>query len=266
MLSGILHPTSGHAVVNGFVPWERKNAFKKHMTIVLGQKSQLWWDLPAIESINLNRHIYEIDDKEYHNTLNELCELLKVKELLNVQVRRLSLGEKMKMELVASLIHKPQIVFLDEPTIGLDFVSQIKIRDFLKNYNQYIRATIIITSHNMSDIQNLCPRIIIVNDGTIVYDGELQKIKDSFGCFKLIKLRFSDAVSEHALRRYGNMRSYHPFSAVLEADRARVNQITQEMAHVLPICDMNIEDIPIEEYISRMYEREGDGKHANELA
>lgn len=176
MLSGIMYPTDGTATVLGYVPWKREEAFKKQFSIVMGQKNQLWWDLPAIESLYLNKCIYEIDDVDYRKTLDKLSEYLDVREILNIQVRRLSLGERMKLELIASLLHHPNVIFLDEPTIGLDLVAQKTIRNFLKYYNEQEKATIILTSHYMKDIEELCKRTIVINRGTIVYDGKAADI------------------------------------------------------------------------------------------
>lgn len=194
MLSGILHPTSGRATVLGYVPWERKKALKMQFAIVMGQKNQLWWDLPANESLYLNKCNYEIDDKVYQHTLSELTELLDVKHLLNVQVRRLSLGGRMKMELIAALIHKPKLIYLDEPTIGLDILSQKKIREFLRYYNQDKKATVVLTSHYMQDIEDLCRRTIIINQGRIVFDGDLLHVNEVFAQSKIIKLQLSAPV------------------------------------------------------------------------
>jgi ABC-2 type transport system ATP-binding protein len=176
MLSGILFPTSGTATVGGFTPWERKKAFKMGFSIVMGQKTQLNWDLPAIETFNLNKCIYEVDDAAYKKTVDELVGLLGVEPLMKTQVRRLSLGERMKMELIAALVHRPRIIFLDEPTIGLDFVSQKTIREFIRHYNEETGATILLTSHYMGDIESLCKRAIVINEGLIAYDGNLSDI------------------------------------------------------------------------------------------
>lgn len=176
MLSGIMHPTSGMAEIAGFVPWEGKNAFKRQMSIVLGQKNQLWWDLPANESFYLNKCIYDIEDSVYQRSLEELSELLDVKDKMDIQVRNLSLGERMKMELLAALLHKPTVLFLDEPTIGLDIVAQKKIRDFLKYYNEQEKLTVMLTSHYMEDIEALCPRSIVISHGNLVYDGRTDAI------------------------------------------------------------------------------------------
>jgi ABC-2 type transport system ATP-binding protein len=171
MLSGIMFPTDGQAEVSGYVPWEGKNEFKRNISIVLGQKNQLWWDLPANESLYLNKCIYDISDKDYNDTVDELSELLEVKELLDVQVRKLSLGERMKMELLAALLHRPKVIFLDEPTIGLDMIAQKNIRDFLKYYNRQEKITIMLTSHYLEDIKALCRRTIVINNGSLIYDG-----------------------------------------------------------------------------------------------
>ncbi len=187
MLSGIMFPTDGYAEVSGYVPWEGKNEFKRNISIVLGQKNQLWWDLPANESLYLNKCIYNISDNDYHKTLDELSELLDVKELLDVQVRNLSLGERMKMELLAALIHKPKVIFLDEPTIGLDMIAQKNIRDFLKYYNMQEKITIMLTSHYLEDIEALCQRTIVINNGSLVYDGKDIPLEESLE--KLYKSR-----------------------------------------------------------------------------
>ena len=170
-LSGLLYPTSGHVWVEGYDPWERKSEFLKGITLVMGQKNQLWWDLPAVETFELNRVIYEVSKKDYAENLNELVSLLDAKKFLNIPVRRLSLGQRMRLELIAALIHKPKVLFLDEPTIGLDVVASQKMRDFIASYNKKYQATIVLTSHNMSDIANLAKRVIVIADGVIIFDG-----------------------------------------------------------------------------------------------
>jgi ABC-2 type transport system ATP-binding protein len=255
MLSGILHPTSGHASVLGYVPWERKKAFKMQFAIVMGQKNQLWWDLPANESLYLNKCIYEIDDRVYKTTLAELTELLDVKSLLKVQVRRLSLGERMKMELIAALIHKPKLVFLDEPTIGLDILSQKKIREFLKYYNLEKKATVVLTSHYMEDVEDLCKRAIIINQGRIVYDGDLYRVNGLFAESKIIKLQLSDPVSHQALAAFGQLKEHSEFTATLQVPRRDVKECSKAILDQLPVVDFNIEDIPVEEGIALLYQR-----------
>jgi ABC-2 type transport system ATP-binding protein len=256
MLAGILHPSGGQADVLGFTPWERKKAFKMQFAIVMGQKNQLWWDLPANESLYLNKCIYEIDDHTYQSTLAELTELLDVKELLNVQVRRLSLGERMKMELIAALIHKPRLIFLDEPTIGLDILSQKKFRQFFKYYNQEKRATIILTSHYMEDVEDLCRRAIIINQGRIVYDGDLSGVNEVFARSKIIKLQLSNPVSECDLAAFGLVKEYSDFAATLQVDRQDLRERSKVILDRLPVVDFTIEDIPVEEGIALLYQQQ----------
>jgi viologen exporter family transport system ATP-binding protein len=261
MLSGILHPTGGQASVLGYTPWERKKAFKMQFAIVMGQKNQLWWDLPANESLYLNKCIYEIDDRTYQSTLAELTELLDVKEMLSVQVRRLSLGERMKMELIAALIHKPKLIYLDEPTIGLDIISQKKFRQFFKYYNQEKQATIILTSHYMEDVEDLCKRAIIINEGRIVFDGDLQRVNDVFAHSKVIKLQLSAPVSRGMLAALGEVKEHSDFMATLEVPRLELKERSKAILDRLPVVDFNIEDIPVEEGIALLYRRQ-EASHA----
>jgi ABC-2 type transport system ATP-binding protein len=256
MLSGILHPTGGRAHVLGYVPWERKKAFKMQFAIVMGQKNQLWWDLPANESLYLNKCIYEIDDKAYQATLAEMTELLDVKDLLSVQVRRLSLGERMKMELIAALIHKPRLIFLDEPTIGLDILSQKKIRAFLKYYNQEKHATVVLTSHYMQDVEDLCKRAIIINQGRIVYDGDLSGVNELFAQSKIIKLQLSSAVSKSVLATLGQIKEYSDFSVTLQVNRQDLRERSKIILDQLPVVDFTIADIPVEEGIALLYQQQ----------
>src|SRR5512137_2451138 len=265
MLSGILHPSGGKATVLGYVPWERRKAFKMQFAIVMGQKAQLWWDLPANESLYLNKCIYEIDDRSYQATLAELTEMLDVKDLLNVQVRRLSLGERMKMELIAALIHKPRLIFLDEPTIGLDILSQKKFSQFFKYYNQEKKATIILTSHYMEDVEDLCKRAIIINQGRIVFDGDLHRVNDVFAQSKVIRLQLSSPVPSAALAAFGQVKEYSDFAATLEVPRQDLKERSKLILDQLPVVDFNIEDIPVEEGIALLYQRQG-GEDADERA
>lgn len=255
ILSGILYPTSGEVTVNGFVPWERKNEYKRQFAFVAGQKSQLWNDLPAIESFYLNKCIYEISDQVYKDTLEELVELFDVKSFLKVQVRRLSLGERMKMEMIAALLHKPNVIFLDEPTIGLDIVAQTNIRDFLKRYNKSHHATIILTSHYMRDIEELCERSIIINHGTLVYDGELSKICSQFSNKRVIRLSFLKRISKERLEAYGEVTEYEDTKAALEIDSDKLTLLSQKLLNEFPIADFTIEAIPIERSIATLFSR-----------
>ncbi|WP_138750955.1 ABC transporter ATP-binding protein [Paenibacillus sinopodophylli] len=254
MLSGIIYPTGGNATVLGYKPWERKKAFKQQFSIVMGQKNQLWWDLPANESLNLNRCIYEVSDQDFKMTVEELSELLDVKELLKIQVRRLSLGERMKMELIAALLHKPKVIFLDEPTIGLDLLSQKKIREFFKYYNQQNKVTIVLTSHYMNDIVDLCKRTIIINEGAVVYDGELAKINAMFDATKIVKVTLSQTVSDADLLQYGVIKNVDGLEVTLEIEKEQAKHNIKSMLDHLPILDFTLEDTPIEEGIAAIYQ------------
>lgn len=253
MLSGILFPTSGEATVLGYVPWERKKAFKMNFSIVMGQKSQLWFDLPALESFRLNQCIYEIDDTTFQHTLDELTDLLDVREMLKVQVRRLSLGERMKMELIASLLHKPKVMFLDEPTIGLDILSQRKIRDFIKYYNEQTKTTVILTSHYMNDIEALCRRMVLINRGRVVFDGDLNRVNDLFSAKKILRLQLAEELTSEVLGRFGEVKSCVGVEATLEIARDRVKAVASEILNTLPVVDFTMEDIPVEEGIAMLY-------------
>ena len=256
MLSGILYPTAGKIDVDGFIPWERKNEFKRRISIVMGQKNQLWWDLPASDSFYLNKCIFGIDDGTYRDIVTELSELLDVKELLNVQVRRLSLGERMKMEILAALLHRPDILFLDEPTIGLDILSQKKIREFLKIYNEQWKTTVIITSHYMADIEALCDRTVIINQGQLVYDGKLGNINQLLGKRKLLSLKTSASVDTDVWKQFGLVREVSAVGAVLEVPQDKVKESLAAILSGLPVEDFTVTEIPIEESIARFYQKE----------
>ncbi|MDP4095716.1 ATP-binding cassette domain-containing protein [Paenibacillus sp. P96] len=253
MLSGILHPSGGEASVLGFTPWKRQKQFKRQISIVMGQKNQLWWDLPASESFELNKLIYEIGDREYRTSLDELVTLLGVEEQLHVQVRRLSLGERMKMELIAALLHQPKVILLDEPTIGLDLVSQRRIREFFKAYNRQHRTTVLLTSHYMKDIEDLCSRAIIINGGSLVYDGDLKSVNELLGTRKLLKVRLAEPVAQKLLAGLGSIRSYSQLEAVFEVDAEDTLGWSKKVLDALPVVDFTIEDVPLEEGIENLY-------------
>ena len=256
MLSGILHPTSGQALVGGFIPWERKNAFKQRFSIVMGQKNQLWWDLPASDSFYLNKCIFNIGDQQYIRTIEELSELLEVKDLMNVQVRRLSLGERMKMEILAALIHNPDILFLDEPTIGLDIVSQQKIRNFLRYYNEQKKTTIILTSHYMRDIEELCGRAVIISQGQIVYDGMLSKINHLMGDKKVLTLKFTQEICINQLTPFGKVRECKCREGVLELPKEGLRKTMADILSCLPVEDFTVTEVPLEESIALIFRKE----------
>ena len=257
MLAGILFPSSGEASVLGFVPWERKNDFKRQFSIVMGQKSQLWWDLPANESFYLNKCIYQVDDAQYKKTVAELAEYLDVKDLMSVQVRRLSLGERMKMELIACLLHNPKVIYLDEPTIGLDFTSQRKIREFLRVYNREKKATMILTSHYMADVEELCKKTIIISQGNLIYDGELGAIRDRINSRKVIHLKFAAPVAGDHFNRYGAVTAFDGESLVIEVEREKVREHSNELLSLYNVTDFTVEELPLERGIEKLYEKAG---------
>lgn len=253
VLSGILYPTGGEVNVMGYVPWERKTEFKKKFSIIMGQKNQLWWDLPANESLYLNKCIYEIDDKEYRNTIAYLSELLDVKHVLDIQVRRLSLGERMKLEIIAALLHKPKVIFLDEPTIGLDIISQKRIREFLIHYNQETKTTIMLTSHYMKDIEDLCKRTIVINKGNKIYDGSIEGINSNFISKKILKIQTSEYIGKEIYEKMGQIKGYDGFNVTIEVDKKDVKSLSKDILDMLPVMDFNLEDIPLEEEIEILY-------------
>jgi len=252
-LSGLLYPTGGKVNVLGFTPYERKTAFLKQISLVMGQKNQLWWDLPAAETFLLNKEIYEIPDSQYQKTLSELVELLEVENLLKIQVRRLSLGERMKMELIAALIHSPQVLFLDEPTIGLDVVMQKKMRDFIQAYNQTHKATVLLTSHYMEDIKELASRVIIIDHGSILYDGRLDYLVKKFAKQKVISLVLEEYVPPDKLQEVGELVEYDFPKAVLKVARNASNLAAAELLQKFPVDDLNIEEPDIEDVIRDVF-------------
>jgi len=253
MLSGILYPTSGAALVNGFVPWERKEAFKRSFAFVNGQKPQLWMDLPAVESLRLNKHIYEIPDDRYRTTVEELTEMLGVKDFLNIQVRRLSLGERMKMELIAAMLHKPSVFLLDEPTIGLDILSQQAIRRYLKDYNKKTGATILLTSHYTKDIEELCDHTIIINKGKKVYDGSVAGLRKYNSGNKAVMLTFREIVDPAALSGYGRILESEPNRVAVEMPQESIADSLPRILASMPVEDFTIENLPLEKVIESIY-------------
>ena len=253
MLSGLLHPSAGSAQVLGFTPWERQGDFLKQISLVMGQKNQLWWDIPAMDSFILNREIYQVPRRQFDETLDELTTLLDVKPLLNVQVRKLSLGERMKMELIAALLHRPRVLFLDEPTIGLDVVSQKRIRDFVGEHNRRTRTTVLLTSHYMGDIQALCQRVIVINAGQIIYDGDLAAIVQRYALDKVITATFSEATPAEALAGLGTVTCNEPFRATLRVPRAQATSVAAELLARFPVQDLNVEEAPVEDVIRQLF-------------
>jgi ABC-2 type transport system ATP-binding protein len=261
MLAGLLYPSSGTASVLGYVPWERHDGYRRQFALLLGQKNQLWWDLPARESLDLNAKIYGIPRDSFERTVAEMTELLAVKDKLNVMVRELSLGERMKMELIAALLHQPKVLFLDEPTIGLDVISQKTVREFLREHNARHKTTILLTSHYMADIQELCRRVIIIDHGAIYFDGSLSEIIDRFADFKIITIQceagdFAKANPPSAnLSRYGDVIEQSAGSIKLKVKRDRVIPVCKALLDELPVSDIDIQEVPIEDVIRQIFAR-----------
>ena len=257
MLAGLLYPTDGSATVLGHTPWERHDDYRRQFALVLGQKNQLWWDLPARESLELNAKIYGIPKARFERTVGEMTELLNVKDKINVSVRELSLGERMKMELIASLLHQPKVLFLDEPTIGLDVVSQKTVREFIRRHNAEQKTTIILTSHYMADIQELCQRVIIIDHGKIFFDGKLSDILDRFADFKLVTIQCGSANEQPAekLSAYGEVLEKNSTAIKLKVKRDRVIAVCKALLDELPVSDIDIQEVPIEDVIRQIFDR-----------
>ena len=255
-LSGLLYPTSGCVSVLGFTPFERKNEFLKQISLVMGQKHQLWWDLPAIDTFELNKEIYDIPKISFKKVLDELSALLEVSHLLTTPVKQLSLGQRMKMELIACLLHQPAILFLDEPTIGLDVVMQKKIRDFIATYNQRFGATVILTSHYMADVKYLCQRVIIIDSGKIIYDGDLKSLIKKYADFKIVSVIFgSTSFETEKLERLGKIRSVDSRHVVFEAKKQSVKLLALRLLKEFPVEDLNIEEPGLEDVIRIVFEK-----------
>lgn len=253
LLSGLIYPTRGEATVLGHIPWKRENAYRRRFSLVMGQKNQLWWDLPAQESFRLHKEIYRIEPAAFTRRLDELTSLLEVRQLVGQPVRELSLGERMRMELIAALLHSPDLLLLDEPTIGLDVVSQRKVQDFLKYYQAEQKITVLLTSHYMKDVQALCKRAIIINEGEIKHDGPLSQIIDRFSHHKVIELQFSGSGIPDDLGRYGVVFDVHPPRAKLEVPRNRIPEILTGLLSRYAIEDVSVQDRPLEEVIAEMF-------------
>jgi len=253
LLSGVITPTSGTARVLGHVPWRRENAYRRRFALVMGQKNQLWWDLPAAESFRLHQQIYAIERERFERSRDELCEMLEVSDLLGQPVRELSLGERMKMELIAALLHSPEVLFLDEPTIGLDVVAQHTIQTFLREYQQHREVTILLTSHYMKDVAALCRRVVIIARGEIIYDGPLTEIVGRFAGQKVITLQMTDGQVPDGLDRYGDVLSIEVPRVKLRVDREQITHVLSDVLARHAVADVSVEDPPLEEVIADMF-------------
>jgi ABC-2 type transport system ATP-binding protein len=257
LLSGVITPTSGTAHVMGHVPWKRENAYRRRFALVMGQKNQLWWDLPAQESFRLHQEIYRIDPQQFDRTRDELVDLLDVRKLLGQPVRELSLGERMKMELIAALLHSPEVLFLDEPTIGLDVVAQHNVQLFLRQYQQLRNITILLTSHYMKDIAALCRRVVVIAHGKIMYDGSLSGIVDRFSGHKIVSLQLADNNMNGDWQRYGELIEQQAPTVRLRVARDVVPEVLAAILANHQIEDVSVEDPPLEQVIAELFVQAG---------
>ncbi len=256
MLSGIIHPTSGDATVLGFRPWERDDRFRSRMALIMGQKAQLWWDLPAADGFLLLKEIYRIPDDVYRRNLDNLAGILGVRRELEIQIRRLSLGERMKMELIAALLHGPRVVFLDEPTIGLDLSAQRAVRDFVLAYLEEHRPAMVLTSHYMEDIQRLCERILILRDGQLVYDGSLARVVETYADHKILTAHLRrgahPAPRPEDLRELGTVERFDGDRLRLRVPRDGVARAASRLLARWPVADLGIEEPDVGAIIERI--------------
>ncbi|GIV96575.1 MAG: ABC transporter [Herpetosiphonaceae bacterium] len=253
MLAGLLHPTAGRAEVLGYTPHRREREYLKQITLVMGQRNQLFWDLPAIETFIVNQAIYGIPELQFRRTLDELVALLDLEPLLTKQVRKLSLGERMKCELAASLLHQPRVLFLDEPTLGLDVDAQSAIRDFIRCYSQEHSVTVLLTSHYMADVTALARRILVIDDGRLMYDGNLEALVESTAPYKLLRLTLQQPIDEIDLAALGQVERYEGLKVTIRVPRHSTTAVAARALARLPIADLTIEDPPIEKIISEVF-------------
>jgi ABC-2 type transport system ATP-binding protein len=252
MLSGLVQPTSGEASVLGYRPWDRRDEMKRQFALLMGQKNALWWDLPARESLELSRVIYGIERSRFKAVVEELTTLLDVADKMDVMVRELSLGERMKMELTSALLHSPRVLFLDEPTIGLDVTSQKKVREFLKRHSRESGVTTLLTSHYMGDIEELCQRVIIIDHGRLFFDGPLASIVDRFSAHKLLRLNFSRETMGR-FEELGEVIEQNPLAVRIRVPRVKVADVCRDALATWPVVDLSVEDISVEEVIRALF-------------
>ncbi|AZJ24269.1 ATP-binding cassette domain-containing protein [Bacillus sp. AR2-1] len=256
---GLIKPTSGTILVNGFNPHDKKNDFLKSIGVVLGQKNQLWWDLSPYETFLLHKEIYELSDTEFKKNVDELAKNLGVLEILKSPVRNLSLGERMKCELIASILHSPKILFLDEPTIGLDFLAQKNIRNFLKNYCKERNTTVVITSHYFPDIYELCEELIILKNGEVVFNNNFKKIKEEIKSYKYIYLSFENEIDSQDLKKYGEVKESDTFSVTIKVQEKLVNETISSILKEFNVIDYNLTEMSSQDLIEDIYSMESTG-------
>ena len=255
MLSGLIHPTSGDVSVLGHVPFRREKEYLRQITLVMGQRNQLVWDIPAIDAFELNRAIYRINAADYTRTLNEIVELLEIGVLIRKPVRTLSLGERMKCEIAAALLHLPRVLFLDEPTIGLDVTMQRRIRQFIAEYNRRRESTVLLTSHYMADVEALCKRVIVIHHGKLLFDGSLDALVQRFSPHKTIVVELKNHASD--LSAYGSVVSQQDGQVTLRVPKAETAAVTARLLAELPVIDLTVEDPPIEDVIEQVFSSGG---------
>jgi ABC-2 type transport system ATP-binding protein len=253
MLTGLIHPSGGKVRVAGYVPFRRQEAFLQKVTLVMGQKQQLIWDLPALDSLKINAAVYGIPEQEFSKRVGELVEMLSLQDKLNQPVRKLSLGERMKAELLAALLHRPQVLFLDEPTLGLDVNAQVAVRDFLREYNERYQATVLLTSHYMADITALCDRVLVIHQGQLIYDGSLDGLLERFAPYREVKLELAHPLPEDKLLPYGELEAVNGRQVRLLVQREALTRTVARMLAELEVIDLTVTDPPIEEVIGRVF-------------
>ncbi|MCA9015502.1 MAG: ABC transporter ATP-binding protein [Planctomycetaceae bacterium] len=253
LLSGLIFPSAGEATVLGHVPWKRENEYRRRFSLVMGQKNQLWWDLPAQESFRLHKEIYRIDPQQYTRRIDELTSLLEVRHLIGQPVRELSLGERMRMELIAALLHKPDVLLLDEPTIGLDVVSQRRVQEFLKYYQVEQKTTVVLTSHYMKDVEALCKRAIIINQGCIKHDGPLSDILDRFSNYKIMDVQFDGDDLPRDFSQWGEVIEFESPHVKLKVPRNKIPEILSNLLSKYRILDVGVQERPLEEVIAEVF-------------
>lgn len=255
MLTGLIHPSSGLVKVGGFVPFRRQETFLQKITLVMGQKQQLIWDLPALDSLRINAAVYNISDKEFQRRVGELTEMLGLEGKLTQPVRKLSLGERMKAEILAALLHRPQVLFLDEPTLGLDVNAQVGVRQFLKEYNQLYQATVLLTSHYMADITALCQRVLLIHEGKLMYDGSLEGLLESFAPYREIYVELAQALPLAQLMSYGDVQMVEGRTVRFIVQQEALTQTVSRILADLAVVDLTVTEPPVEEVIGRVFEK-----------
>lgn len=258
LLSGLIVPTSGHASVLGHTPWEREDAYRRRFSLVTGQKEQLWWDLPAQESFRLHKEIYRVNQADYQSRITELSEMLEVTDLLGQPVRELSLGQRMRMELIAALLHRPDVLFLDEPTIGLDVISQRRVQQFLRHYQKEQGITVILTSHYMKDVEALCERAIVINKGNVIHDGALSEIVDRFSEHKIIDLHLGPDESTDGIERFGTILENRFPVVRIQIQRQDVSATLSQLLSEYAIEDISVAERPLEDVIAELFSADDD--------